>query len=110
MAWSLLQQSRGKTNKGDMPDPRERVVNRILRSLRGVKQDSSVKVVNRVQVVVSVRPERKEMKRGGEPTIVSLSAPYLLSGRKDSFDLNLPALGAPFALWGGEVSHGVLME
>jgi len=39
-----------------------------------------------------------------------LSAPYLLSGRKDSFDLNLPALGAPFALWGGEVSHGVLME
>jgi hypothetical protein len=32
-----------------------------------------------------------------------LSAPYLLSGRKDSFDLNLPALGAPFALWGGEV-------
>jgi hypothetical protein len=26
-----------------------------------------------------------------------LSAPYLLSGRKDSFDLNLPALGAPFA-------------
>jgi hypothetical protein len=40
----------------------------------------------------------------------SLSAPYLLSGRKDSFELNLPALGAPFALWGGEVSHGVLME
>jgi hypothetical protein len=40
-----------------------------------------------------------------------LSAPYLLGGRKDSFDLNLPALGAPFALWGGEVSpHGVLME
>jgi hypothetical protein len=41
---------------------------------------------------------------------ILLSAPYLLSGRKDSFDLNLPALGAPFALWDGEVSHGVLME
>jgi hypothetical protein len=40
-----------------------------------------------------------------------LSAPYLLSGCKDSFDLNLlPALGAPFALLGDEVSHGERLE
>jgi hypothetical protein len=29
-----------------------------------------------------------------------LSVPYLLSGRKDSFDLNLPALWAPFCIVG----------
>jgi hypothetical protein len=56
--------------------------------------------------------QERHCKRGDMPGIVCvsipvipqkcgssrrLSAPYLLSGRKDSFDLNLPALGAPFA-------------